>query len=248
MNGVRHRFVIVVLFIAIMVTIITQLPFFIEHDLNILGTIVWVPLLLCLFFLNAIKVNICIYFPIICFLGYSLLLLLFNSLFYVSPMISCIKGFAISISMFLVGYFLANILKERQFIEAVVYAALIGGIAYVVILKSTVFYVIDLDSITYLYKAKNSASKIIFTCSILVLFLYIPRYKVTVCLKYLTFLLFICMILIMKSRSTILALTVPVFIVLFYGKNKDIKKYTYMFLFIVILLCVCSILYRTDFQ
>ncbi|WP_147382444.1 hypothetical protein [Parabacteroides sp. AF17-28] len=239
MNGVRYKFVEFVLFVAIIVTIITQLPFFVERDLNICGVIIWIPLFLCVLFLNAFKMNTNICIPVACFGGYLFFLLLFNSLFYVFPVSSCIKGFSISMSMFLLGYYLANIIKEGSFIKAIVYAALIGGSVFSIIIKNTVFYVVDLDSISYLYQAKNSASKIIFTCFILVLFLYIPKLKITIFLKYITLSFFIYMILIMKSRSTILALVVPAFAVLYYSKNKYMKKYVCIFLSVVVLLSVC---------
>lgn len=141
--------------------------------------------------------------------------------------------------MFLIGYFFANVLKDEQFVKAVIYAVLIGGLVYAIIINNTVFYIVDLDSITYMYGAKNSASKIIFSCFILVLFLYTPKSKIATCLKCLTLVLFIYIIFIMKSRSTILALLVPVIVVAFYGKNKKYKKSIYWFLFALILLCVC---------
>ena len=239
MDGVRYKFATFLLSMAIMITIITQLPFFIDHDLNILGVIVWIPILLLLMCSNAIRICRNIYFPVICFLIYILLLLFFNVYLYTYPMFSCVKGFLMSILMFLIGYFFANVLKDEQFVKAVIYAVLIGGLVYAIIINNTVYYIVDLDSITYMYGAKNSASKIIFSCFILVLFLYTPKSKIATCLKCLTLVLFIYIIFIMKSRSTILALLVPVIVVAFYGKNKKYKKSIYWFLFALILLCVC---------
>lgn len=239
MNGVKNRVVIFLVFIAITVTIITQLPFFIEKDLNVIGVYVWIPILLCVSFRNAIKINKNIYIPIICFLIYSFLLLLFNTFFYTDPMISCFRSFLMSISMFLIGYSLANILDEKQFVKSIVYAVLIGGVIFAINIKNTVFYIVDLDSITYVYSAKNSSSKIIFSCFVLVAFLYTPNLKITIYLKYLILIFFIYVILIMKSRSTILALIIPLIIVIFCSKKRNVRKYTYIVLFVLILLCLC---------
>lgn len=239
MDGVRYKFVSFILFLVILMTVITQLPFFIERNLNVIGIVSWILILLCLLFLNAIKIGRNIYFPVCCFFLYSFLLFLFNSCLYVFPMLSCIKGFAMTISMFLIGYFIANVINEDCFIKSIVYAALIGGLIYTIIINNTVFYIVDLDSITYMYRHKNSASKIIFSCFILVLFLYVPKFKITIYLKYLTLIFFVYIIFIMKSRSTILNLLLPIIVVIFYGKNRDIRRYMYWFLFALILLYVC---------
>ena len=229
----------IILFLCCFLSILTQVPSILESSYGRLLFGVWgLPLMSVILSKNLrlidrriLPINIWIY-------------LWFFYVFLIQSLIpndywgsSCVYNSMISFSIFIIAYSISFSLSEKAFIEYVFGAALLGGIIFSLSIYNTAFSGgWGLSEAVYLYQAKNSAAQIIFACGICVFFFReaLSKYKFGIIIIVGSLLLFLLLILILRSRATLLGFLPFLYLLLSKMSSRKIRIYTF---------CICSFVF-----
>ncbi len=223
----RERFIEIVVVAATVLSVLSQLPFFVSNGMtSVLSIPGWIIVLGYCFYLNRFKMHLKkakkIYTIYFVFMGYFLIMSAFNSRYASSQL-----PYNISVAMFMlfVGIQVGPHIRR----ETVRYMAL-GYVIATAVLCAYVylqfFRGVSINSTVYEYDEKNSTSLIILTAVIFLMLFFIgknPKHKV---IKYGSLVFFCVLILIMRSRATYISCAIFFVILLLNGYiSKKMRKY-----------------------
>lgn len=153
------------------------------------------------------------------------------------------KNLNLMLFILYLGYGVAYVIPEEQFANSLVWACLIGGSLLAISVYSLAFSGgFDITARTYAYSAKNSVSQILLSCFVIVLFQFKNK-SIYFNIGKIAFLLFIIyLILIMKSRASILGFAIIWWFGIFKIKDSKVRKYSIL----CTLLISFTLLIRSD--
>lgn len=221
-------------FLSVFLTLISQVPQVLEMDISLYLQAFWLVPLVLLFINRSIFVGKTMVFIAILFttlILYALVMELATGNPYFNS--GHIENIAKSIFILVIAYNSAPYFNDREFSKGLGRIGLIGGTILAISIYWFSFLTeFDIKEITYAYNQKNSASQILLSCQIFVLLLFNSKNKVEQLFK-LAFLIFtLYLLLILKSRATILGLVFVIILTYRYMPNKVLKNLTLLFLLI----------------
>lgn len=227
--SLRYVFILVII-----LSNISQIPYFIENGIGRYLSITGWTILFIYILLNRMASfdKKLIFFIVLIYL--YIIFLLFSELVkqggYLSS--SFIYPFFLSMFIFIVSFCSAKRIEEmdlKAIINTYIFTSIIVSIS--VYIKS--FYGnFNWSGVEYNYGSKNSVSQIIFTAFILLVVVLKPQNKIGKLLKWLISTFFLLLLLMLRSRASILGLPIMVLIILYFGKKMN-KKYIYILIIVV---------------
>lgn len=216
------------MFMCFLLTYISQSPKFWMTGISGLIQLIWIVPIIWFIVRNRIVIDEHIKYFYMVFLIFALYVFtmeIISKYSYIDT--ATFKNYIVVIGMITIGYYYANHISESNFIKILAWASLVGGIilSYTIYVHSfqTGF---DINSKIYAYRAKNSASQILFSTLIINIVLF-SKTSAKINLIKITYIFFcIFVILIMKSRATILAFSILFFVLVFNSNNRKLKAYT----------------------
>ena len=228
---------------VVFVTNISQIPYFVANSFTrMIGLPVWIIMFLVCLLNGLVKFDKSVLFPVVTsliFLISILLLSLFINISYLTP--SIVYCFYLSIFIFFIGYWSSSKVTFEG-LKYIFFAYIISAIFLAVnIYFAKLSRGYDVMSRGYAYGAKNSVSQILFTALVFLVISYQPRNKTTFLLKILSVLFLGLVILLLKSRATILGIVIMILLILMFSKtNKKLK--------IITLFCILAFIVLIQFN
>lgn len=203
---------------------ISQLPILIESgNSKLVSNIGWIVLFFMIILSNNLRLgkNIMLVFALI--LNYMIFIFfmeIMNNGKYLNT--SIFKPVIISIFVFTLGYFISNVIEEQDF-KYIVVSYVISTFWVVVSVYLKIIPQFSWSNVEYAYASKNSISQIILT-AIILLFMYIKSKKIWINISKWVLISFMTLVMLMlKSRASIIGLLIFILINLFFSKNKKSK-------------------------
>ncbi len=210
-------------FATLAFTLISQIPQVLALGLSSVFLSFWGILLVSFFFMGSVSSNKLINSLIILIfiLGSYLFVLngISEKMYLNSPhFFNLLKSFLVLYLSFQVSKYIT----EKEFINKVSWISLIGGFLLVVTVYFHSFYQnFDITSRVYAYSAKNSISQIIFSTFVIVFFMFKNESKYWNYFKLFFLISSFAILMVLKSRATILAFIFVMFILF---KQEGFKK------------------------
>lgn len=241
-NNKLNSINVVFILLAIFFSVLSQTPLFrVEYniDTQLLSAPLWLMVLIMSFFNRKKMNNVNISFSLLFFLLFIFGVIFLESvtgLNYINSIMT--NSIFISLIMIFVGYLNKDILDKSLLIKiSLVYitASIFLSIdIYLNYLRNYNFDVVD-----YVFRAKNSAGQIILTALVFLLFMYTPSKLIGKISKIIIILLFIYVIIAMRSRASIISI---LFIPLVYIAQKEISLKLKISIVLLIIFSVISVL------
>lgn len=231
------NWIAITLIIAVFFTNISQIPYFVQNDMTqFIAVPMWI--ILCI---------ICFTNRMIIFKNNQAIFIFFNFVFIFGVLLFTIYAgndytgsglfysYAISIFIFFIGFWCGCKINKVMLIRITI-AYISSALALSFVIYFDYLREGDLSTVKYLYSSKNSASQMIFTALIFLLFMYFPQGKYLKLAKWVGILFEVAVLLMLKSRATILGLLV-LFLFIFFDSTikKEIKLITLM-----IIMCILA--------
>lgn len=215
------------LLLAVIVTNLSQIPFFVDNQLTKLISVpVWILIFNYIIFNNLIKISKNILFYLFLwggFICYIFILEVFKQGKYLGSVF--VYPYTICVFILCIGYFLSNKINKNDF------KLIAKGYIYSGILVTLCVYLdsfknkFSWDNMGYIYGSKNSVSQIILTTIILLAIYIQPKNKREKAIKITTILLVLIQLLMLRSRASILGLGFIIYVLLFLDRRKkNFKK------------------------
>lgn len=223
MSGIN--ILLIFLMFVCFLTNLSQLPYLIENEFSrIISIWCWVLMAFLCMFNGIIRFNRDIILPILAsvFLFIWLLLLsVFTDNEYLNT--SLFYGYRLSIFIFFIGFWCSKkISYDNLFYVLAVYV--ISTLIVTINIYLSNLQGLDLTTSSYLYSSKNSVSQIIFTALVFLFIVYYPGNIKSKIIKWAIISFFTTVLLLLKSRATILGIVIMIFLTLLYSKaSKDLK-------------------------
>lgn len=225
----------VAIFISISFSILSQMPLIIKSGLSGVLQLIWGWPLVILIHHGRIRFGFKLSTPLIAWLLFLIFILVVGSIsLYDYYSLPNIKNMSLAILMLFMGFLSAKEITVNSFSKILSWSCLISGLLLSISIREYAFTTINLNSVAYAYAAKNSASLIIFSCFVIVLHLFLQKNYVLRVVKYISCFIFCFLILILKSRATILGFAVVCIIAIISQKQK--KRINYILSGILIFL------------
>jgi O-antigen ligase len=223
------------IFLSILLTILSQYPLLVENNSGYFLRFIWILLFIRIATLRKLIIDRYILVP---FLIYSLFIIFSLSgeafsgnLYLKNPLLNNIS---MMLFIMFLGYCSASIVSENEFSQIVFWTCLIGGIILSFGIYITSFLgVSDIFNREYVYLSKNSASQIIFSC--VVYCLLIPNSQKVSIIKYPALAFMVYLIIILRSRATILGFVILLLILVFKSKNKIFRISSFLLILSVVI-------------
>jgi hypothetical protein len=230
---------ILLLFASILLTILSQHPSLLENGLGRIFLLIWSIPIIRFTVSKSITFDKVLVVPISIYIIFGFFLLLAEAITgdrYLD--IPNLYNLSLMMAIMLIGYFFASKITENEFIILLFWSCLIGGFILSYGIYASSFKVnFNIMSIQYAYSAKNSASQIVFSCFVFILLM--PSSTKFLLLKYPVLLFMGYIIILMKSRATILCFVVLILLIIIKSDNRKLKIYTTFF----VIAGIISILY-----
>lgn len=225
----------VAIFISISFSILSQMPLIIKSGLSGVLQLIWGWPLVILIHHGRIGFGLKLSTPLIAWLLFLIFILVVGSIsLYDYYSLPNIKNMSLAILMLFMGFLSAKEITVNSFSKILSWSCLISGLLLSISIREYAFTTINLNSVAYAYAAKNSASLIIFSCFVIVLHLFLQKNYGLRVVKYMSCFIFCFLILILKSRATILGFAVVCIIAIISQKQK--KRISYILSGILIFL------------
>ena len=232
--------------IVIFITNITQVPQMIDTGLN--SSLAFVCWIICLIFLLLEK-KFCFrkkLFKILlismAFFIYILCLHVLTGNNYLSS--SVVYPFFLSNFVFLIGFLLTPYIKTSNYVF-LFYSYIISGIIVAIaVYVNSFFSGFSWNDIGYAYASKNSVSQIILTVVILLSLARFPKKRVVTLFRIIMTILLVYLLMMLKSRASILGIVIIIIAILF---NKNIKKRYKCYLLISIIIFIFFLFVNNNF-
>lgn len=214
-------------FLCILCTLLSQVPYFSESNLALIFQLVWfLPLFLLAFSGNFSINKLVIYLFFLSFFLFVYALLMdgvsANSYLKISHVSNMLKSFFVVF----VSYQISHFINFNEFANKLGWISLLGGL----ILSLTIYQFaflgdFDIRSRMYAYGSKNSAAQIILTCLIFVIYLFRSKKLMFKILKVIFILIALYLLLVLKSRGTLLGLIIVFLFTLKQKVNLTLRRY-----------------------
>lgn len=235
----------VFLFVSILLTIVSQHPSLLKDGTGRYFLLIWIFPFARLLFLKKIILDKIIKIPILIYTLWLVFLLvaeIFSGNKYLNT--PNFINLTLMLIMMLIGYFSASKITEVNFNKILFWTSIIGGLILCVGIYNYAFIAkYDLLSRGYVYGAKNSVSNIIFSC--LIFSLLLPSSSKLSNIKYPISVFMIYMILVLKSRATVIGFVVFATILIIKSKNRKLQFFSALIVTTIILVIISSNSLRT---
>ncbi len=217
----------ILLFVCIVLTYITQIPAILENGNGEFFLLVWVFPLLRILFSNKFFLDKWSLRAIMLYVLFVLMVFVMEYFIKKSYFDSIhLKNLTLQTGMVLIGYYWSDFICYKNLRKSMAWASLVGGLILTyTIFNSSFENLINIESREYGYTAKNSASQILLTALIFSVILFNDINSFFNVLKVFFIAFCIYVIMLMKSRATILGFVFFIVFLIFFSKNKMLKRY-----------------------
>ncbi len=220
----KSRIVTFLIVVACFLSNLSQLPYFVSSGKTQLVCFpIWGVLFVVLLLKSHWRVSNSIVnmgLPVGAFFVLLLIFSFFSGNDYFSS--SMVYSVAISVFMFVVGTFIAPYVDAELFQKIIVSYSISTFIVAIAVFIQYFGVGFSLNTSVYAYSSKNSFAQILFTAIVLLYCYYRPNSKMQVLLKYVIVFFELFMVIILRSRATILSLAVVVMLIVI-SKNMNRK-------------------------
>ncbi|WP_452218517.1 O-antigen ligase family protein [Lacinutrix undariae] len=227
-------------YINILLSLLSQVPQLFETNLILIFQSSWLFTLALLFLTNNIKSNKTLnylFFLIVSLFVFNLIMegVSHESYLDIAHLLNIFKSFFI----LYISYQVAPLLSESDFLKKMGLVSLLGGFILCVSIYLYAFLEqFDINSKTYAYGSKNSASQIILSCLIFVIYLFNSSSFKWKFVKYVFIAFALYLMMILKSRGSLIGLMFFVLVNLKQNVNKKLVKLTLLLIIVLIVLLV----------
>lgn len=208
------------------ITNMSQMPAFVESSITrIIAIPIWIVAAVLCIVRGFVVFNSKITTLVICSMALIIGILTLSIVSqndYLNPDI--VYCYCLSIFIFFIGFWISEKVSYEsiKFIIGmyIISASILAINVYFSYLKSD----FDIMSRSYAYGSKNSVSQIIFTGLIFLFTMYNPKHKIMIISKWITIIFLGMVILMLKSRATIIGIGLMICIAMLFGKSRNKMK------------------------
>ena len=220
---------------VVFITNISQMPYLVESSFTRLISIpVWIIFGFICLYKGLVIFNLKVSFSLIISMMILVGILIF-SLFtvgdYIAPDI--VYCYYLSIFILLIGFW-CSLEISSEGLKIIIVAYICSAVIVSLNVYLTYFAKsFDIMSSIYVYGSKNSVSQIIFTALVFSFLVYNPKERIMLIIKWMVVLFLGMMIILLKSRATLLGIAILFFITLLFGKSRKNIKISIMIIIII---------------
>lgn len=220
---------------VVFITNISQMPYLVESSFTRLISIpVWIIFVFICLYKGLVIFNLKVSFSLIISMMILVGILIF-SLFtvgdYIAPDI--VYCYYLSIFILLIGFW-SSLEISSEGLKIIIVAYICSAVIVSLNVYLTYFAKsFDIMSSIYVYGSKNSVSQIIFTALVFSFLVYNPKKRIMLIIKWMVVLFLGMMIILLKSRATLLGIAILFFITLLFGKSRKNIKISIMIIIII---------------
>ncbi|BFL72945.1 O-antigen ligase family protein [Anaerococcus nagyae] len=215
----------ILIVLACILSNLSQLPYFVNNDkTQIISIPIWFLLFIILLSINRFKISRQLFKLLLLTIIFIILILTFSIIYnknYFSS--SMIYSLAISLFIIIIGSLISPFFNRDTFQEIVISYVLSSLIVSIVVFIKYFGFGFSLNTRIYAYSSKNSLSQILFTSVIIFYCYFKPKNNFQNIIKILIIIFQIFMLVILRSRATILGLVIVSFFIIF-SKSMNKKK------------------------
>lgn len=222
----KSRIVTFLIVVACFLSNLSQLPYFVSSGKTQLVCFpIWGVLFVVLLLKSHGRVSTSIVsmgLPVVAFLVLLLIFSFFGGNDYFSS--SMVYSVVISVFMFVIGIFIAPYVDVDLFHKIIISYSVSTFVVAVTVFIQYFGVGFSLNTSVYAYASKNSFAQILFTAIVLLYCYYKPNSRMQVLLKYVIVFFEFFMVIILRSRATILSLAIVLMlIVISENMNRKLK-------------------------
>lgn len=222
----KSRIVTFLIVVACFLSNLSQLPYFVSSGkTQVVCFPIWGVLFVVLLLKSHGRVSTSIVsmgLPVVAFLVLLLIFSFFGGNDYFSS--SMVYSVVISVFMFVIGIFIAPYVDVDLFHKIIISYSVSTFVVAVTVFIQYFGVGFSLNTSVYAYASKNSFAQILFTAIVLLYCYYKPNSRMQVLLKYVIVFFEFFMVIILRSRATILSLAIVLMlIVISENMNRKLK-------------------------
>lgn len=222
----KSRIVTFLIVVACFLSNLSQLPYFVSSgETQVVCFPIWGVLFVVLLLKSHGRVSTSIVsmgLPVVAFLVLLLIFSFFGGNDYFSS--SMVYSVVISVFMFVIGIFIAPYVDVDLFHKIIISYSVSTFVVAVTVFIQYFGVGFSLNTSVYAYASKNSFAQILFTAIVLLYCYYKPNSRMQVLLKYVIVFFEFFMVIILRSRATILSLAIVLMlIVISENMNRKLK-------------------------
>ncbi|MDU3212204.1 O-antigen ligase family protein [Anaerococcus sp.] len=215
----------ILIVLACILSNLSQLPYFVNNGkTQIISIPIWFLSFIILLSINRFKISRHLFKLLLLTIIFIILILTFSIIYnknYFSS--SMIYSLAISLFIIIIGSLISPFFNRDTFQEIVISYVLSSLIVSIVVFIKYFGFGFSLNTRIYAYSSKNSLSQILFTSVIIFYCYFKPKNNFQNIIKILIIIFQIFMLVILRSRATILGLVIVSFFIIF-SKSMNKKK------------------------
>lgn len=215
----------ILIVLACILSNLSQLPYFVNNGkTQIISIPIWFLSFIILLSINRFKISRHLFKLLLLTIIFIILILtlsiIYNKNYFSSSMI---YSLAISLFIIIIGSLISPFFNRDTFQEIVISYVLSSLIVSIVVFIKYFGFGFSLNTRIYAYSSKNSLSQILFTSVIIFYCYFKPKNNFQNIIKILIIIFQIFMLVILRSRATILGLVIVSFFIIF-SKSMNKKK------------------------
>lgn len=215
----------ILIVLACILSNLSQLPYFVNNGkTQIISIPIWFLSFIILLSINRFKISRHLFKLLLLTIIFIILILtlsiVYNKNYFSSSMI---YSLAISLFIIIIGSLISPFFNRDTFQEIVISYVLSSLIVSIVVFIKYFGFGFSLNTRIYAYSSKNSLSQILFTSVIIFYCYFKPKNNFQNIIKILIIIFQIFMLVILRSRATILGLVIVSFFIIF-SKSMNKKK------------------------
>lgn len=215
----------ILIVLACILSNLSQLPYFVNNGkTQIISIPIWFLSFIILLSINRFKISRHLFKLLLLTIIFIILILTFSIIYnknYFSS--SMIYSLAISLFIIIIGSLISPFFNRDTFQEILISYVLSSLIVSIVVFIKYFGFGFSLNTRIYAYSSKNSLSQILFTSVIIFYCYFKPKNNFQNIIKILIIIFQIFMLVILRSRATILGLVIVSFFIIF-SKSMNKKK------------------------
>lgn len=232
----------ILIVLACILSNLSQLPYFVNNGkTQIISIPIWFLSFIILLSINRFKISRHLFKLLLLTIIFIILILTFSIIYnknYFSS--SMIYSLAISLFIIIIGSLISPFFNRDTFQKILISYVLSSLIVSIVVFIKYFGFGFSLNTRIYAYSSKNSLSQILFTSVIIFYCYFKPKNNFQNIIKILIIIFQIFMLVILRSRATILGLVIVSFFIIF-SKSMNKKKKIIVIIGVILLLILLFI-------
>lgn len=217
----------IIVILIVVLTNLSQMPILIENEIGrSISMIGWGGLLVIILIKRLISFDSRVTFLLV-LIWVFLIFVLLNEIIYPGRYLNSLHVYPFLLSMFilLTGFWISKQIRVESLMPILWTYVLTTLIVAISVYLDFFYGSFNWDSRTYNYQSKNSISQIILTSLVFLIVVLKPKKILVRLFKYVTVIFFIILLLMLKSRASILGIPIMIMVMLLFDKSSKLKYF-----------------------